>query len=101
MIPSVSDISEAMSQIASHYDIERVWLFGSFARGEANEQSDIDLCLETGPDFSLFDAGGVGFEVEQLLGRKVDIVAEDTLYPHVRECMLRDRVLVYEGVGLV
>ncbi len=89
-------VAAVVSQVAPKYDIDRVYLFGSFARGEATEASDVDLCLETGPAFSLFSAGGFGYDVGTLLGRKVDVVSEDILFPNVRASMLRERVLIYE-----
>lgn len=95
-LSDIAAIKAVVEEIAPQYDIERVYLFGSFARGEANASSDIDLCLETGPDFSLFNAGGIGYLVEKTLGRRADIVSEEVLFPHVRETMLRDRILIYE-----
>ena len=95
-VDALHAIARAVNQAAPKYDIERVYLFGSFARGQASASSDVDLCLETGPSFSLFSAGGFGCEVESALGRRVDLVSEDILFPHVRASMLKERVLVYE-----
>lgn len=58
--------------------------------------SDVDLCLETGPTFSLFNAGGFASELEERLGTSVDIVTKRSCYQHVRENMLQERVLFYE-----
>ena len=88
----------AISDAASRHDVQRVYLFGSYARDEATSQSDIDLCLETGSRFSLFDAGSFSAALEDSLGLPVDVVTERSLYPFVRESMLKDRVLVYERV---
>ncbi len=50
----LNDIAEVTKSIASDFDIERIYLFGSYARNEATEASDIDLCLETGSTFFTF-----------------------------------------------
>ena len=93
---TLEQIEQAVRQTAREHDVQRVYLFGSHARGDATKTSDIDLCLETGPSFSLFDAGDFSLNIELLLGAPVDLVTEQTLYPHVREEMLKDRVLMYE-----
>lgn len=51
---SIQNIKGALADIAPNYDAFRAYLFGSCARGEQHIGSDIDLCLETGPTFSLF-----------------------------------------------
>lgn len=90
------EIELVLGDVAPSYDIERVFLFGSCARGEQSEQSDVDLCLETGTSFSLFSAGGFASEMERRLGAPVDVVTERSCCPHVRKGLMRDRVLVYE-----
>lgn len=98
---SVQNIEGALADIAPNCDVFRAYLFGSCARGEQHVGSDVDLCLETGPTFSLFNAGGFASELEDRLGASVDVVTEQSCYPHVRENMLRDRVLLYEcSIGL-
>ena len=73
-------------------------LIYSVARGEASEASDVDLCLETGSSFSLLNAGALSLELERELEAPIELVTERSLYPFVREGMLRDRVLLYERV---
>lgn len=92
----LDDIRSAVSEAVSSHDVVKVYLFGSYARGEAGSESDVDLCLETGPTFSLFSAGDMASRLDESLGVPVDVVTERSLYPFVRESMLKDRVLVYE-----
>lgn len=61
---SVQNIEGALADIAPNYDVFRAYLFGSCARGEQHVGSDVDLCLETGPTFSLFNAEGFASELE-------------------------------------
>lgn len=94
----MTDIRMTVCEAARDYDIDKVYLFGSYARGDAHAQSDVDLCLETGSTFSLFSAGDFAHRLEKVLGTSVDIVTERSLYDFVREGCLRDRMLIYERV---
>jgi len=67
-----------------------VRLFGSVARGEAGEKSDIDLLVEFEPGRSLLDHAGLMVELEELLGRKVDVVSEQSLYWLIRRRILKE-----------
>ena len=67
-------------------------MFGSFARGEAREDSDLDLLIEAGPQTPPWFPGGLLADLEGELGRKVDIVEESALHPLVRERVLHDAV---------
>lgn len=90
------DIESCVRDVAASYDVDRVYLFGSYARGCAGDESDIDLCLETGPTFSLFNAGSFQHDLSALLRKSVDVVTERALYDFVCASYLRDRVLLYE-----
>jgi len=67
-------------------------LFGSVARGEADAASDIDLLVELESGRSLFDLGGLQYELERLLGRPVDVVTERGLKVRIRDRVLREAV---------
>ena len=90
----LNDIAEVTKSIASDFDIERIYLFGSYARNEATEASDIDLCLETGSTFSLFNAGAFVSALEDSLNIPIDMVSQDGLYEFAYKGYLRDRVLL-------
>ena len=79
--------------------VVKAWIFGSFARGEEKEKSDIDILFV--PDFehgsfTLLTHGGMYEDLKQLLGREVDLVVDGSLRPYARESAERDKVLVYE-----
>jgi hypothetical protein len=67
-----------------------VRVFGSVARGEAGENSDIDLLVELEQGRSLLDQAGLMVELEKLLGRKVDVVTEQGLYWLLRRRILKE-----------
>ena len=77
--------------------VRKVWIFGSFARGEETPLSDVDLLVE-------YDEGGISLlkhaamicELEKILDRPVDIVQEKVLRPRVKESINQDRILIYE-----
>lgn len=77
-------------------------LFGSMARGEANEASDVDVAVELSGDFS---AGGFDYfarlealraELAAILGSEVDVVAEPVRNPELRTALERDRVVAFQ-----
>ena len=78
--------------ICAKYGARNVRVFGSVARGEADEQSDIDFLVELEPGRTLFDLGGLQYDLEQLLRCRVDVVTERGLKPHIRERVLREAV---------
>lgn len=69
-----------------------VRIFGSVARGEADEKSDIDFLVEMAPNRSLLDLGGLLMDLQELLERKVDVATERGLRPHIREAILKEAV---------
>ena len=77
---------------AAQHGARNVRVFGSVARGEAGEQSDIDLLVEFEPDRSLFDHAALSVELEDLLGCKVDVVSDRGIKPRIRERVLREAV---------
>lgn len=80
--------------IASKHGVHSVRVFGSLARGQADATSDIDFLVETEPGRSLLDLGGVQFELEALLGCRVDVVTERGLKARIRERVLKEAVPV-------
>jgi uncharacterized protein len=94
-----ADLSEKVLPLLHPY-VKRVYVFGSFARGELTPDSDIDILVELKPrdqrprlGFKWF---GLWDELEEILGRKVDLVSESALSPYVRPHVVRDLVLLYE-----
>ena len=83
---------EIILQLAVKHGIYRLRLFGSVARQEADELSDVDFLVEMEAQRSLLDMGGFLSDVSQLLGRKVDVVTLNSLKPHIRERVLREAI---------
>jgi predicted nucleotidyltransferase len=77
-------------EIAEQYGASNIRVFGSVARGEANEDSDIDLLVDLEPGRSLLDHIGLMQDLADLLGRSVDVVETDTLHELIRDQVLKD-----------
>lgn len=78
--------------IARRHGVKSIKVFGSFARGEARPDSDLDLLVEAGPETTPFFPGGLLADLEQALGRPVEVVEEAGLHPRLRSQVLREAV---------
>ena len=76
----------------------KAWLFGSFARGDENYLSDVDLLVEYDKNarVSLLTHAGIICDLEKILDRRVDLAKEGTLRPRIAESVNRDKKLIYE-----
>lgn len=77
-------------RVAAEHGAHNIRVFGSVARGEAGEESDIDLLVDMEPGRSLLDLGGLQAELEALLARRVDVVTEAGLYWLLRRRILKE-----------
>ena len=79
-------------KLASQHGARNVRIFGSAARGEAEADSDIDFLVELEPDRTLFDLGALLMDLQDLLGRKIDVVTDDSIYWLLRRKILKEAV---------
>ena len=84
----VEEIKRKAAPVLRRYDVARAAVFGSMARGDGTQDSDIDLLVEFKGRKSLLDLAGLKLELEELLGRQVDVVTYASLHP-----LLRNRIL--------
>ncbi len=83
-------LREEILKIAANHGAYNVRVFGSVARGEAREDSDVDFLVEIESKRSLFDYIALMQDLSELLGRKVDIAEPDNLHELIREKVLRE-----------
>ena len=83
---------EEILRIAAKHGARNIRVFGSVARDEADEGSDIDLLVELEPGRSLMDHAALWLELQQALGRRVDVVSDRGIKPRMRERVLREAV---------
>ena len=92
---SVTEIKEKLSKTARQYGVQRAYLFGSYARGEARAESDIDLCIEKGKIRTLFELSGFCQELEETFENKVDVITTTGISDNFKEQIEKDMILVY------
>lgn len=89
-------IKNVVAPIAEKYRIKKVYLFGSYARGDYNENSDIDLRIEKGDLKGMFALCGFYSDVENALQKNVDILTTGSLEQDFLQSIKKDEVLIYE-----
>ena len=85
-----SERREEILRLAEQRGARNLRVFGSVARGEAKEGSDLDLLVEWEPDRSLLDHAALVQDLQELLGMKVHVGTEKSLYWYVRDRILRE-----------
>ena len=91
----IQQISSIITPILQANHVEYAALFGSAARGEATKDSDIDVLVRFSRDISLLDHIGVAQELEDILGRKVDLITESSLSEFVIPNVKKDLKVLY------
>lgn len=79
-------------EIAAAHGAHNVRIFGSVARGEAGPDSDVDFLVELDPECSLLDHIGLLQDLQDLLGREVDVAMPDGLHWYIRDRVLKEAV---------
>ncbi len=102
----ISELRERITPIAEKYNVPQVYLFGSYARNEATENSDVDLLItRRGSKIrSLLDMGALYEDLECSLGKRVDVITAESLEspinkqhnPLFADQLYKERVMVYE-----
>ena len=101
---SMNEIKTAVAAVCKKYDVDRAYLFGSYSRGEADEDSDVDIRIDTRKDNpklkSILKVCSFQCELEDLLHKDVQVITqlpspEDKLNSIFRENVLHHEVLIY------
>ncbi len=88
----VREKREEILAIARRHGASNVRVFGSVARGEADEKSDIDLLVDLDAGRSLFDLGALVMELNESIGRHVDVVTESGIRSRIRDRIVAEAV---------
>ena len=83
---------EAILEIAGRYGASDIRIFGSVARGDSTDASDLDLIVRFEPGRSLLDHGGLVMDLRELLGMRVDVIDEDAMKPRFREHVMKEAI---------
>lgn len=92
MHPLIESHRDELIALARRRGLTRVRVFGSMGRGDADDDSDVDLLVTLTPGTSALALGGLLMDAEELLGRRVDVVTEASLHPALRDRVLADAV---------
>ena len=84
-------------EICRQNDVAKIGVFGSMARGEATEQSDIDLIVEFSKRKSLLALVALERKMSETLGRRVDLLTEAAISPYLRDSIMNDLQVLYEA----
>ena len=92
-------IIKTIQEFFTTQPVLKAWLFGSYARKEQTPESDVDILVvfdqKTGKGVSLLDHIGIALDLEDRLGKKVDLITDGTLLPFAQKTAEQDKVLVY------
>jgi predicted nucleotidyltransferase len=91
---NVEEMKKKIIPILKRYHVNRAGIFGSIVRGEETKESDIDVLVEIKRRMSLLDFVGLKLELEDALGRKVDLGEYSTIKPIIREQILSEEVAI-------
>ncbi len=94
---TIEEIRERIYPIAKKYGVKKVYLFGSYARGEATEKSDVDLRIEKGRIKDFFMLSGFHMDTSEILKKQVDLLSVLPEHKAFRENLKRDEVMIYEN----
>ncbi len=107
MIYTIDEIRRIVKPIAEKYRIPAIYLFGSYARGTANEHSDVDLLVDTaGTELkSLLTLGALYNDLEEALGKKIDLITVNSLQQRLqvpsertfRDTVWKEKVSLYDA----
>jgi hypothetical protein len=92
----VIEIKKVVSDVSKKYDVQRVAFFGSYARGEANLNSDIDLQVDKGEIKGLFQLSGFHLDIEDKLNVDVDILTTESLSDEFLTRIGKEGIILYE-----
>jgi len=92
---TIDEIKSIAAPIAKHYGIAALYLFGSYARGEATPESDLDFRVDRGSIVDLFELGGLYSDLEECFQKKLDILTTPMLSSKFLERIRPEEVLIY------
>jgi predicted nucleotidyltransferase len=92
----LEEIKSIVEPIAKKYGVERVYLFGSYARGDATDNSDVDLRVDKGALKGVFALNGLYTEIQETLQTKVDLLTTGSLNDEFLRKIQKEEVLLYE-----
>ncbi|MEX0998002.1 MAG: nucleotidyltransferase family protein [Flavobacteriaceae bacterium] len=91
-----AEINTKILDILKPFQPIRVGVFGSYSRGEMNDDSDIDILYSFQKKITLFDLVGLKLDLEDALNRKIDLVSEKGINKYIKPYILKDLKIIYQ-----
>lgn len=102
-VQTISQVLQITAPILRAKQVQRAYLFGSFSRGDQKEESDVDVLVDFLPEadktFSIMDVMELQMELEQALGRNVDLIQNKLLLPLVRPSVDASKILIFDDTA--
>ena len=88
----IQEKRDEICAIAAKHGAYNIRIFGSVVRGQAGPDSDIDFLIDAGPTTSSWFPAGLILDLQEILGRRVEVVTEKALNPFIRDYVLREAI---------
>jgi len=83
---------KAIVALLKKYGVKKAGVFGSFARGESNKRSDVDILVKLASDKSLLDLAQIEIALEKKMKRKIDLMTYDSIHPRIKKHILTEEI---------
>lgn len=93
---SIDELKEVIAPIAEKHGVERIYLFGSVARGDGGDESDYDFCVDLGKIRDLFEFSEFFQDIRQAVGRDIDVIETKSAGEEFLKIVRSEGVIVYE-----
>jgi len=90
----LEELKKTLIDVLRKHDVKKAALFGSIVRGDATDESDIDLLVEFEGRKSLLDLAGLKLDLQEIVRRNVDVLTYKSLHPLLRERILREQEVI-------
>ncbi len=101
-VTSLDEIKELIEQhkpeLKRQFHVDKIGVFGSYARGTPKKRSDVDFLVTFDTNVSPFTLGGLYAHLQEIIGMNIDVVPLEDLRPELRENVMKDVVYIYEWV---
>jgi predicted nucleotidyltransferase len=96
-VHTIDELKLLVAPVAEKYGVAKVYLFGSVARGDHDENSDYDFCIESGKMRGLFMLSGFFRNLKNAVEKEIDIVDSESIEPEFLNLIMKEGVVLYEA----
>jgi len=93
--PSIEELKLIVKPVAEKYGVDKIYLFGSMARGDYDENSDYDFCIESGKIQDLFEYSGFFIDLRDAIGYEIDLVDTEAINSEFLNTIMKEGIVLY------